>query len=341
MKQRLCKGCRRIVFGDHDCMAPPASLPAAAAKTNTWIASVRRVCNSSCEHWIASREGRGCGILAKPCNVFVNVRAGKACPAGKYGERPRDGIHFPRFVHQCRGGERAICTVCTGRDAWRMATITLPRMKAYAERCDAELIVVTEDRFPQWPIGNKFVARSVARKFDRTLFVDIDAFIRPHTPNAFETFPPGAIYIHEDFDFLIPGYVDFLGVDAEILGIDKEPLRARNTGFVLFDRDHADIWKPPQGVKNLTHTLEQTSVEWRSLTSGFPVRNIPSEWNTQYWWRQNYWDRRDDAFVVHLAGTNFPRRMAELSRLDNEANRNRSDTPNRIKPADVLAGTAQ
>ena len=51
-------------------------------------------------------------------------------------------------------------------------------MQRYAHREGADLVVITDDHVAAYPIGNKFAVQHVAASYDRTLFIDVDVWIR-------------------------------------------------------------------------------------------------------------------------------------------------------------------
>ena len=71
-----------------------------------------------------------------------------------------------------------------------IAALTLPKMQAYADRCDAELIVLRglPEKY-QHPKYRMFEASD--KDADRYLIVDADILIRDSAPNIFEAFPQG------------------------------------------------------------------------------------------------------------------------------------------------------
>lgn len=89
MTQRFCPGCRRIVFGTHDCTSPAAQPPGAVSAEKQWLESVRNVCNGSCPHFRGDSGSHGCALLKSPCELYLHVHQGKSCPDGRFPDRPR------------------------------------------------------------------------------------------------------------------------------------------------------------------------------------------------------------------------------------------------------------
>ncbi|QEF98142.1 hypothetical protein Mal15_21900 [Stieleria maiorica] len=322
--QEFCENCRRIHSGNHVCRK---SGPAASGNPSRWEwrQAVRKVCNESCEHWGSVNGSKGCTLIPKlhpgkkPCDIGPYFHAkGLACLADPPKYQSRDEvcqIAFPEFRHECQGGSLAIVTAMIGDQAKELGELTLPPMQAYADRCGADLVVIDRDQFPAWPIANKFAVESIAEKYDRTLFLDIDCYVRDTCPNLFERCGRGAIWMHPDRPFI--GSDKFLRKDARILGKQGQRLQCYNTGVALMDREHASVWHPPECVSETTHTLEQSSVEVRAVDAGHAIRNLPTRFNSQYWMGQRFWRSVDDAQIIHFANADHSTRLAQIERLVN------------------------
>jgi hypothetical protein len=198
--------------------------------------------------------------------------------------------------------------------AKRCAEYTLPRLERYAKKIDAELVIVDKDAYPKWPMANKFFIKSVASQYDRTFYADIDVWIRDHCPNVFEVFPSGSIYKHRDQEHLELGHLEG---DAKILGHPGLVQHCWNSGVVILDRKHADIWTPPKAVSKFTHTLEQSTAEVNIALKGYKITRLPVAFNNQLWTRDAFWKHYDSAHIIHLSGWR-EKRFEMLEKLKRE-----------------------
>lgn len=323
MTQHQCKLCGRIYYRKHNCRKPLqpemarcllSGVPEVPVKAMTpWQRKAYAAC-SMCEHHV----GGGCRLIPqvlpkhKPCDIGYFQKKGRGCfdDPPRFDDRPSHT--FPKFEWAGEGGERCVCTIVVGDNAEELAQYTLPRIKAYADRCDAKLVVLRGDEYPAWPMANKFRIKPVAEKFERTLYCDIDVWLRDKIPNVFELFPPGKIYAHRDQNYLNHGHLD---EDAVILGRPESVTECWNSGFKLLDRVHADIWTPPKSVEKFTHTLEQSTAEIHIKEKGYAVEPLPPEWNCQYWFRDKYGPAWLESNVVHLAGCPHETRVELLRQL--------------------------
>jgi lipopolysaccharide biosynthesis glycosyltransferase len=86
---------------------------------------------------------------------------------------------------------KAVVTIVVGSYAERMAQATNPFMRAYANKCDAEFIVLQIPRFQH--LGQlyyeKFQLYSLFEKYERILYLDNDVLVSPLSPDLFELTP--------------------------------------------------------------------------------------------------------------------------------------------------------
>lgn len=74
-----------------------------------------------------------------------------------------------------------------------LCQITLPFLKAYADRCHADFHVIRDRQFPSWhPAYEKLQAYQISESYDRTILVDADLVFHPRFPDLFEVITPKA-----------------------------------------------------------------------------------------------------------------------------------------------------
>ena len=116
----------------------------------------------------------------------------------------------------------------------------------------------------------------------------------------------GDVGIHDDFPYL-----------ARSQGIEPIAWRYLNSGVVLFDREHSDLWDPPRNVFITSHTIEQTWVEQSIRRRAYPIHSLELRWNTQ-WWQPSFGENAKRAYVVHLANAPHIERIAILLRMSRD-----------------------
>ena len=89
--------------------------------------------------------------------------------------------------------KKAILTIVSGEKYEKIWEKTQPFFVDYAEKCDAELIVLKgyEGMSLPSPHWLKFSIHELLKKdFDRIAFIDADILIRKDSPNIFDIVPP-------------------------------------------------------------------------------------------------------------------------------------------------------
>jgi len=197
------------------------------------------------------------------------------------------------------GRTKCIVTVATGRKFREVLDVTRPSLKAYALRCDADFIELTNETELWWGF-EKFRVRHLIPQYEETLFVDADCVINPDAPSIFGR--TELLAIHDDFQFLrrTDWLLDERTLIASVLGTEFEQRdTALNSGVVYTRREAADVWlRPPDSIP-VSRTSEQTFVEQSAFRLGYS--NLGDRWNWQIYF-QDFWDYARDAWIVHFAG---------------------------------------
>lgn len=201
-----------------------------------------------------------------------------------------------------QSSELLILTIATGTQCRKLLEITGPTIEVYAKKCNADYLALTNHTKTWWGL-EKFRVYGFAKQYKRTLFVDADVVIKDSAPNIFDEVPRGRVGIHDDYDHLPSTYwmrpekrdvFSTQGID----GIIQET--CLNSGIVLTDQQHADVWKPPLEPFPTTHCAEQFWVEYNILSRDYPVYRLDWRWNTQWYWK-DFKERTEDCYFIHLA----------------------------------------
>lgn len=230
-------------------------------------------------------------------------------------------------------GER--CVLAIAPDAWsqEQLAITLPTLAAYAARCNAQLLIVTTNAYPHWPIANKYLAAQVASGFEQTLYVDCDVVVRPSAPDLFRSVPVGSYGLVDAIPTVtalgsLAGYLQQAGEAGEALGIAGTPPRVPNTGVMILPRD-SSLYAPPDrpmpawwcldeflpAYRLLGQEYRSQAPDYRSKGPKYHCTWLDDRWNWFYL-RPDWADGLDHAYFVHLAGCHDrAARLAHLARL--------------------------
>ncbi|HEX4614016.1 MAG TPA: hypothetical protein VH092_37890, partial [Urbifossiella sp.] len=149
---------------------------------------------------------------------------------------------------------RAVVTAATGAEGNALLAVSGPWLRAYAKRLRADLIVLTDPLVSGWGQAGKFGFWRVLERYDRAAFIDADTVADPHAcPDLFGEVPEGFIGIYDD----LPGLLRHAEGGALVeeyqrlqvqQGYERSAVRFYgNTGVIVADRGHRDVFAPPAG----------------------------------------------------------------------------------------------
>jgi len=201
---------------------------------------------------------------------------------------------------------KAIVTVVNGDKYDKIWKRTEPFFLDYADKCDAELIVLKGVDGLDYPSPHwiKFSVYELLREFDRIAFIDADIIIRPDTPSLFDVVPedqfgifnegeytPRAMCIHEVRKVFAVDIKNWNGSDYY------------NTGVIVMSKCHRYLFKITEEIKPLRNAFgEQTYINMKLMANNVKIFPLHFKYN-----RMSIMDRitgmtRLDSYIVHYAG---------------------------------------
>lgn len=203
-----------------------------------------------------------------------------------------------RNVRPWSGRTKAIVTVATGREFLDLLQVTGPTIKAYADKCDADYITLTNATKSWWGL-EKFRTKHFIEQYEEILFIDADCIISPETPSLFGQ--DCNVLIHDDASYL-PS-LDWLKSErrdvCEAIGMKYDDANlCLNSGVVYTRKAASGVWAEPPSNIPTSHCAEQIVVEQQAIRHGY--RELDSRFNWQFYFK-NFYAGLDDAYIIHLA----------------------------------------
>lgn len=203
-----------------------------------------------------------------------------------------------RNIRPQSGKTKAVVTVATGREFLDLLDVTGPTIKAYAARCDADYIALTNATTSWWGL-EKFRTRHFVEQYDEVLFVDADCIVHPDAPSLFG----------QDCDVLIHNDAPYLESLAWLKSERREVCEAismqyddanlcLNSGVVYTRKAASGVWSEPPSNIPTSHCAEQIVVEQQAIRHGY--RDLDSRFNWQFYFK-DFYAGLDDAYIIHLA----------------------------------------
>ena len=200
---------------------------------------------------------------------------------------------------------KAIVTGIFGADYWRLADVSLPTIRDYANRIGVDLVVLENRSFPKWSLyWEKLALGRLLVRYDYVVWIDLDVIVNPSAPDIFqEVLPNGFSALDEGRWFV--DRPDQLVQDAEFYNLENVVTRIRpfsyfNVGVMIASRAVRSLFTPPRRVKPDSIMPEQTYLNLRMIETGFPFNALDPKWNGLHSIYKP--DDRRDLYVVHYAG---------------------------------------
>lgn len=303
-----CDGCRyregeictleKSVHPDRECSIPKGiRIPEAYCKAGNWdrVQFNCPECGSVTFNEMGANRCKNCGfgkplVVSLPHRIVVN---------------PEPPLEATKPF--------AVITIAAGQKALDLLELTGPPMQAYADRCGADFHAIKTNQHPKYPLANKFRLRYLSAEYERVLFVDVDVWIRSSAPDLFQSLLRGLVWAHMDYPHIpdkkwVKGEAE---KTAKEQAIDPIRLKVLNTGVVMFENIHRDIWKPPVLPIKPRHLTEQTWVEYNIARTGYPLGLLDTAFNTQ-WWMPKFRELEPKAHFIHLASCPHEERIYRL-----------------------------
>lgn len=221
---------------------------------------------------------------------------------------------------------KAILTIVNGERYDEIWKRTEPFFIRYADKCDAELIVLKSCEGYPSPHWMKFSIYDLLKKeFDRIAFIDADIIIRDDCPSLFDIVPENEFGIFNEGVYA-PRAVCLHEVQ-KVFGIRLPTWNGNdyyNTGVMVISKRHRHIFKVTSEIKPLRNAFgEQTYLNMRIINSDVKVHSLNYKFN-----RMSLMDRvtgvsRLASYIVHYAGDGD--RL--LTKMDRDIAQWANDTP--------------
>lgn len=196
--------------------------------------------------------------------------------------------------------KRAIVTIVTGEYFGRMAALTHPTIKAYADKIGADFIVWTDVSAYKYPEYKKMEIGGLLATYDRVLYLDTDVIIRDDAPNVFDVVPEDHLGILEESRYFDRGvttvqFMTQIGYDAR-----RWNGKYYNAGIYVCSRCHQDLFvKPPM---EWNHFRDQSWFNTLISDRKVKVFPLPHRFNRIVTFDRIFGEERLDAWFLHYAG---------------------------------------
>ena len=202
--------------------------------------------------------------------------------------------------------KKALVTIARGEKYEKIWQRVEPFFLDYADKCDAELIVLKGVDGLDYPSPHwiKFSVYELLREFDRIAFIDADIIIRPDTPSLFDVVPEDKFGIFNEGEYT-PRSMCIHEV-RKVFAVDIKNWNGSdyyNTGVMVMSKCHRYLFKITEEIKPLRNAFgEQTYINMKLMANNVKIFPLHFKFN-----RMSIMDRitgmtRLDSYLVHYAG---------------------------------------
>jgi hypothetical protein len=227
--------------------------------------------------------------------------------------------------------KNAIVTLAIGDFYERMGRLTHPFMKSYAERCDAQFVVIdkpmVQARYGLTPRYDKFQVHGLLESFDRIAFFDTDVLVALDAPSVFEIVPKDVFGAASEEGFS-QAKTDKVQTQ-QVLGPVEWTCAYFNSGVMVFGQAHKALFDPadpqlkrwasgefrdihgPDGADQayLNHKINDLKLPLLDLGFRFNHTRVIQETHTRF-----------RSHIIHYSGSSGHRYGDRLSQIAKDAN---------------------
>ena len=200
---------------------------------------------------------------------------------------------------------KALITIVVGEKFKKIWSKTRPFFEKYADKVNADLIVLEDASFVPSAHWLKFsIYEFLKKKYDRVAFIDADILIRDDAPDLFEVVPEDEFGIFNEGQY-VPRAMCLYEV-MQVYGIELKRwnrLDYFNTGIMVLSREHRHIFRPPEEWKPIRNSYgEQTFINYRLFDSEVNIFSLPYRFNSMSLMNRLTGMTRLDSYFIHYAG---------------------------------------
>lgn len=196
----------------------------------------------------------------------------------------------------------AVVTMNIGDKFKEMAELTIPTMKAYADKINADFVIIDSVKIDEVHIHfEKFQIYDMFDIYDRILFLDMDLIVSPSCPNLFDIVP------EEEFGAFVES--DYQGRDNQIIPLQEKcgdigwKETYFNSGVFLVSKKHKEMFNYNTELSRVKGTGEQGQLNYTLQKLGIPLFKLDLKFNHMDVCRKN--DERFNSYIIHYAGGGF------------------------------------
>ncbi len=234
-------------------------------------------------------------------------------------------------MKKTKANSKALVTLAVGDFYTKMGAITHPLMKAYADRCGVDFIVIGERKVNK--VYNlderyeKFQLYDLIDNYDQIVFVDTDILVSPRTPSVFDIVPVDRFAAVSEAKFSKADRD--IRLTQEILGKVDWKNDYFNSGMMVFGKVHKSVFDPTRDELRtwstgdfretevnllndqpyLNHRINELQIDLLKMGHQYNHTRVIPETHTRF-----------KSYMIHYAGPSGHRYGSRLEQLKKDFN---------------------
>lgn len=199
--------------------------------------------------------------------------------------------------------KKAVVTVTIGDQYKKLAELTHPSIRAYANKIGADFIILDKKEIatttPHW---EKFKIFHLLNQYNRIIYVDTDLIIRDDCPDLFDIVPQNKFGVFNEGRFIDRSEEMRAGFKQYVFDLPKWDKLYYNTGVMVISRQHKFIFEKPS--EEIPNAFDMTLINLRLIKSQTEIFELPHKLN-----RMDMIDRlrltgepRHGSYIIHYTG---------------------------------------
>lgn len=221
-----------------------------------------------------------------------------------------------KIIEHNKGAHETRAVVTRAKDDYEVAKVTHPNLKAYAERCKADFIVINEEKINLGHFGYEiFQCYELFERYERILNLDSDVVLTPSCPNLFDVVPYDKIgCVYEDKYTRKADRLEYIRKCQQQFGDVGWRKGYINTGVFLLSRCHKNVFTfEPEKVWN-DLGYDDVLIGYNIHKYGYQVYELPYKFNHMSMFSEMGRNRLK-SYIIHYAGRGFSSRMDPIDQI--------------------------
>jgi hypothetical protein len=191
-----------------------------------------------------------------------------------------------------------------------MSNISHPLIKEYANKCNADFLVLNERKIDIGPFHNEiFQCHDLLDKYDRICIIDSDVLISNNAPDIFKIVPEDSVgVVYEDVGYRKKNRLKLIKEIQQINGNVGWSKGYINTGFIVVSKSHQVIFDIGENGLWNKEGYDDVQLGFNIHKHNIKIFQLPYKFNHMSLFSELGFNWLK-SFVIHYAGTGFYRRM--------------------------------